>query len=86
MLTRCGTTEPSTSFELTKCVIPNLSPHAFRSLLISTPMIMSAPASRSPWITLSPMPPSPNTTALAPASTLAVLMTAPIPVVTPQPM
>ena len=49
-------------------------------------MIMSAPASFSPWMTLSPMPPSPNTTALAPISTLAVLITAPMPVVTPQPM
>ena len=49
-------------------------------------MIMSAPASLSPWITFSPMPPSPNTTAFAPISTLAVLITAPTPVVTPQPM
>ena len=49
-------------------------------------MIMSAPASRSPWMTLSPMPPSPNTTAVAPTSTCAVLITAPTPVVTPQPM
>ena len=49
-------------------------------------MIMSAPASRRPWITLSPMPPRPKTTAFAPISTLAVLITAPMPVVTPQPM
>ena len=49
-------------------------------------MIMSAPASFSPWMTLRPMPPRPNTTAVAPFSTLAVLMTAPMPVVTPQPM
>ncbi len=48
-------------------------------------MIMSAPASLSPWMTLSPMPPSPKTIALAPSSTFAVLMTAPMPVVTPQP-
>src|SRR6202035_3588750 len=47
---------------------------------------MSAPASRSPWMTLRPMPPSPNTMQLSPASTLAVLSTAPMPVVTPQPM
>jgi hypothetical protein len=53
---------------------------------MSTPMIMSAPASRRPWITFSPMPPRPKTTALAPISTLAVLITAPMPVVTPQPM
>jgi len=48
-------------------------------------MILSAPAIRAPWITLSPIPPSPNTTTLAPGSTRAVLITAPIPVVTPQP-
>src|SRR5712691_3235668 len=61
--------------------MPKRSPHALRSLLISTPMIMSAPASRRPCSTLSPMPPSPNTIALAPCSTFAVLMTAPMPVV-----
>ncbi len=37
-------------------------------------------------MTFKPMPPSPNTTALAPISTLAVFSTAPMPVVTPQPM
>src|SRR5438105_8596979 len=62
------------------------APHSFLPLLMSTPMIMSAPASRSPWMTLRPMPPSPNTTDLEPGSTLAVLRTAPMPVVTPQPM
>ena len=49
-------------------------------------MIRSAPAIRSPWITLSPIPPSPNTAADDPISTPAVLITAPIPVVTPQPI
>jgi hypothetical protein len=49
-------------------------------------MIMLAPAIRAPWTTLRPMPPRPKTTTLAPGSTLAVLMTAPMPVVTPQPM
>ena len=77
---------PSISFGLTKCVMPNFSPQAFLSLLRSTPMIMSAPASLRPWMTLRPMPPRPKTTAVAPCSTLAVLMTAPMPVVTPQPM
>jgi hypothetical protein len=33
---------------------------------------------------LSPTPPQPNTTAIEPGSTLAVLMTAPTPVMTPQ--
>src|SRR6266404_5599861 len=73
-------------FWMTKWVIPKRSPHALRSLLISTPMIMSAPASRRPCSTLSPIPPSPKTIVLAPRSTWAVLMTAPMPVVTPQPM
>src|SRR6184192_989406 len=64
MLTRCATRSLSTSFGLTKCVMPKRSPHSFLPLLMSTPMIMSAPASRSPWMTLRPMPPSPNTTDL----------------------
>ncbi len=49
-------------------------------------MILSAPAMRAPWITFRPMPPRPNTTTLAPGHTLAVQITAPMPVVTPQPM
>ena len=53
---------------------------------MSTPMIRFAPTIRAPWMTLRPMPPRPKTTTLAPASTLAVKMTAPIPGVTPQPM
>ena len=59
---------------------------ASRAGLRSTPTIMLAPTSLAPWITLRPMPPSPNTTTLAPGSTRAVLMTAPRPVVTPQPI
>jgi hypothetical protein len=35
-------------------------------------MIMSAPTRRSPWMTLSPIPPRPKTTHFAPGSTLAV--------------
>ena len=85
-LTRYGTRSPPTSFGFTKCVMPNRSPHSFFFGFTSTPMIMSAPASFSPWITFRPIPPSPNTIALAPASTFAVFSTAPMPVVTPQPM
>ena len=48
-------------------------------------MIFSAPASTAPWMTLSPTPPAPNTATDAPGSTFAVLMTAPTPVITPQP-
>ena len=69
-----------------KCVMPNLRAIASRAGLMSTPMILSAPTSFAPWITFRPMPPSPNTTTFAPASTLAVKITAPTPVVTPQPM
>jgi hypothetical protein len=44
-----GTTmSPSISFGLTKWVMPKRSPQAFLSLLMSTPMIMSAPASAGP--------------------------------------
>ena len=53
---------------------------------MSTPMILLAPAMRAPWITFRPMPPRPKTTTFAPGSTFAVLITAPMPVVTPQPM
>jgi len=45
----------------------------------------SAPAMRAPWITDRPTPPQPNTATLDPGCTLAVLNTAPTPVVTPQP-
>ena len=69
-----------------KCVMPNWRAIASRAGLMSTPMILSAPTIFAPWITFRPMPPRPNTTTLAPASTLAVKITAPMPVVTPQPM
>ncbi len=39
----------------------------------------------APWMHDRPMPPRPNTATVEPASTLAVLSTAPMPVVTPQP-
>ncbi len=42
-------------------------------------MILSAPTIRAPWMTLSPIPPRPNTTTLAPGVTFAVLTTAPDP-------
>ncbi|CFW39934.1 Uncharacterised protein [Bordetella pertussis] len=76
----------STSLGLTKWVMPNLRAMASRAGLRSTPMILSAPTIFAPWMTFRPMPPSPNTTTLAPASTFAVNTTAPIPVVTPQPI
>ena len=69
-----------------KWVIPNLRAIASLSSFRSTPMIMSAPAIRRPWITFNPIPPRPKTAAVDPISTPAVLITAPMPVVTPQPM
>ena len=82
----CTTLSRPTSSGLMKCVMPNFSAIARLAGLMSMPMILSAPTMRAPWITLSPMPPRPNTTTFAPGQTLAVLMTAPMPVVTPQPM
>ena len=48
-------------------------------------MIRSAPAIAAPFTADSPMPPQPNTATVLPAVTLAVLITAPAPVMTPQP-
>ena len=53
--------------------------------LVSMAMMRPALAWRAPWITARPMPPRPNTATVSPACTLAVLCTAPMPVVTPQP-
>ena len=39
-----------------------------------------------PWITFSPTPPTPKTAMLAPGGTWAVLITAPTPVMTEQPI
>ncbi|MDR8823059.1 hypothetical protein FEQ05_06816 [Burkholderia pseudomultivorans] len=69
-----------------KCVMPNFFASSTRFGLMSTPMILSAPTIFAPWITFSPIPPRPNTTTFAPASTFAEYTTAPTPVVTPQPM
>ena len=52
---------------------------------MSTPMMRLAPAMTAPCTTLRPMPPSPKTATVDPGVTLAVLSTAPTPVVTPQP-
>ena len=81
-----ASTTLSTSLGLTKWVMPNWRAMASRPGLMSMPMILSAPTIFAPWITFRPMPPRPNTATVAPASTLAVNRTAPMPVVTPQPM
>ena len=44
-----------------------------------------AVAMTAPMITARPIPPNPKTATVLPGSTLAVLSTAPMPVVTPQP-
>ena len=49
-------------------------------------MIRKAPASTAPWMQFRPTPPQPTTATVLPGSTLAVFSTAPIPVVTPQPI
>ena len=46
--------------------MPSARPSASRAGLRSTPTIWCAPAMRAPCTTLSPMPPRPNTTTLAP--------------------
>ena len=48
-------------------------------------MMRLALAMVAPWIALSPTPPMPKTATVAPASTLAVFNTAPMPVVMPHP-
>ena len=53
---------------------------------MSTAMTLPAPAMAAPWMQLSPTPPQPITATVDPGSTLAVLNTAPTPVVTPHPM
>ena len=53
---------------------------------MSTAMMRPAPAIAAPLIAERPTPPQPMTATVLPTSTFAVLMTAPTPVVTPQPM
>ena len=51
----------------------------------STATITDAPATLAPWMQEMPTPPQPKTTTELPGVTLAVLMAAPTPVITPQP-
>ncbi|MNN69330.1 hypothetical protein D3C81_1851130 [compost metagenome] len=66
-------------------VAPNSRASSNLDGLVSTAMMRPALAWRAPWITARPIPPRPNTATLSPSCTLAVLCTAPMPVVTPQP-
>jgi hypothetical protein len=52
----------------------------------STATSGAAPAIRPPCTAFSPTPPQPNTASDSPASTRAVLSTAPTPVITEQPI
>ena len=63
-------------------------PSAFSSLnsTVSTATILEAAARTAPCTTLRPTPPQPKTATVLPVSTLALLITAPTPVITPQPM
>ena len=70
----------------TKWVAPNWRARPSLEASVSTAMMRLAPASRSPWITLRPTPPTPNTAAVSPAWTLARLSTEPTPVSTPHPI
>jgi len=53
--------------------------------LISRAIILLAPASCAPIIAFKPIPPSPTTATVLPGFTWAVLMIAPIPVITAHP-
>src|SRR5919107_5018614 len=57
---------------------------SFRSSM-STPMIVSAPASPDPATAAAPTPPHPITATLLPRETFPVLMAAPRPAITPHP-
>ena len=53
--------------------------------LISNAMISPAPANLAPKIAFKPIPPNPTTATELPGFTCAVLITAPIPVITAHP-
>ncbi|MCY1546703.1 hypothetical protein D9M68_827160 [compost metagenome] len=81
--TTCFTASPS--FALITSVAPNcLASSSFEST-ISMAMIRPAPASAAPLMVDKPIPPQPSTATVSPGRTLAVLNTAPVPVVTAQP-
>ena len=62
----------STSFGLMKSVMPKDLAISTLDGFRSTPMILSAPAMRAPWMTFRPMPPRPNTATVLPGVTFAV--------------
>ena len=70
----------------TKSVAPNCLASASFWGSVSTATMRPASESFSAWMTLRPMPPTPNTVTSWPCFTSARLNTAPTPVMTPQPM
>ena len=75
----------SWSFGFTMSVAPNFSAIANLLGLVSMPMMRFAPDMRAPMMAAKPMPPKPKIATVSPRFTLAVFITAPMPVVTPQP-
>src|SRR5215831_18584017 len=69
---------------LTVCVAPNSRDHSSLWSNTSTAITLPAPINAAAWIALSPTPPQPKTTTFEPGVTLARLITAPAPVITPQ--
>ena len=67
-------------------VAPSLVASSSFAGSVSTAMMRPAPAIAAPLIADRPMPPQPITATVSPGSTLAVLNTAPTPVITPQPI
>ena len=75
----------SSPLALTVCVAPKVLANSSLASLVSTATIVAAPAMAQPCTALSPTPPAPKTTQVEPGATLAVLIAAPTPVMTPQP-
>src|SRR5699024_7262686 len=76
----------STSAELMMWVAPNFLAASSDAALTSTEMILPALANTAPDTALSPTPASPRMATSSPARTLAAFSTAPVAVITPQPM
>ena len=67
-------------------VAPSFFAYSSLAGLASIEIIVEAPAMRQPWRTLRPTPPQPQMAQLVPGRTSAVLIAAPTPVMTPQPI
>ena len=76
----------SVCVELTVWVAPSPRAHSSLRSSISTAMMVWAPASRAPATAALPTPPQPMTATESPRLTPPVLMAAPSPAITPQPI